>query len=158
MKIDLKSKKIAKSSNISIVISEFNSKIIERLLKGAMNAYEFHGGLKKNLKVHRLPGAFEIPGTVNLIMKHRDVDAIVALGAVIRGETPHFDFVAKESAHGLAELSRISDVPIINGILTTDNLKQAMSRSNINGNNKGWDSMEAALNTILTYNEIKHSS
>ena len=91
-------------------------------------------------------------------MKYRDVDAIVALGAVIRGETPHFDFVAKESAHGLAELSRISDVPIINGILTTDNVKQAMSRSNINGNNKGWDSMEAALSTILIYNDIKHSS
>ncbi|MEE2858631.1 MAG: 6,7-dimethyl-8-ribityllumazine synthase [Candidatus Neomarinimicrobiota bacterium] len=158
MKIDLKSKKIAKSSKISIVISEFNTKIIERLLSGAMNAYAFHGGLQKNLKVHRLPGAFEIPGTVNLILNHHDVDAIVALGAVIRGETPHFDFVARESANGLAKISRNSEVPIINGILTTDNVKQAMSRSNMNGVNKGWDAMEAALSTILTYNEIKRSS
>ena len=158
MKIDLKSKKIAKSSKISIVISEFNTKIIERLLSGAMNAYAFHGGFEKNLKIHRLPGAFEIPATVNLILSHHNVDAIVALGAVIRGETPHFDFVARESAYGLAEISRNSDVPIINGILTTDNVKQAMSRSNINVTNKGWDAMEAALITILTYNEIKLSS
>ena len=158
MKIDLKSKKIAKSSKISIVVSEFNTKIIERLLSGATNAYTFHGGLQNNLKIHRLPGAFEIPGTVNLILNHHDVDAIVALGAVIRGETPHFDFVARESAHGLAKISRNSDVPIINGILTTDNVKQAMSRSKIHGNNKGWDAMEAALITILTYNDIKRSS
>ena len=144
----------AKNFKISIVISEFNSKIIERLLIGAKKAYLFYGGLEKDLKIYRVPGAFEIPGAINLILKNVKMDAIIGIGAVIRGETPHFDFVAKESAHGMAELSRNVEIPIINGILTTDDTMQAMNRSSSNGPNKGWDAMEAALQTISVYNGI----
>ncbi len=145
----------AKNLKISIVISEFNIKIIERLLIGAKKAYLFYGGSEKKLKIYRVPGAFEIPGTINMILKNGEMDAIIGLGAVIRGETPHFDFVATESAHGMAELSRKVEIPIINGILTTDDVKQAMNRSNSNGCNKGWDAMVAALQTISVYDDIK---
>ena len=120
-----------------------------------MDAFSHYNGVESNLKIYRVPGAFEIPGSVQQIIKHHHTDAIVALGAVIRGETPHFDFVAGESAHGLSQLSRNTDIPIINGILTTDNIDQALKRSKPGGWNKGWDAMEAALQTISVYREIQ---
>ena len=148
----------AADKNIIIVISEFNEKIIERLLKGAMDAYFHYHGLKENLKIVRVPGAFEIPGTINQILHHKNTNAIVALGSVIRGDTPHFDFVAGESAHGISEISRNVDIPIINGVLTTDNIDQALERSQPVGQNKGWDAIETALQTIYVYRSIQASS
>ena len=120
-----------------------------------MDAFLHYKGVESNLKIFRVPGAFEIPGSVQQIIKHHHTDAIVALGAVIRGETPHFDFVAGESAHGLSQLSRNTNIPIINGILTTDNVDQALKRSKSGGRNKGWDAMETALQTISVYREIQ---
>ena len=149
------SKISAQKQHIIIVVSEFNAKITERLLKGAVDAFSHYKGVESKLKIYRVPGAFEIPGSVQQIIKHHHTDAIVALGAVIRGETPHFDFVAGESAHGIAELSRKVDIPIINGIITTENTDQAMKRSEPGGRNKGWDAMEAALKTISIYHEIQ---
>mgnify|MGYP001291271201 CR=1 FL=1 len=149
------SKISAQDQHIIIVISEFNAKITDRLLKGAVDAYLHYNGVESNLKIYRVPGAFEIPGSVQQIIKHHHTDAIIALGAVIRGETPHFDFVAGESAHGISQLSRNTDIPIINAILTTDNGEQAMKRSVPGGRNKGWDAMEAALKTISVYHEIQ---
>ena len=148
----------AADKNIIIVISEFNEKIIERLLKGAMDAYFHYHGLKENLKIVRVPGAFEIPGTIQKILISQDSDAIVALGAIIRGETPHFDYVARESAQGIAELSRNARIPIINGVITTNNVIQAKARSEVGGRNKGWDSIEAALQTISVYQKIFSTS
>ena len=120
-----------------------------------MDAFSHYKGVESNLKIYRVPGAFEIPGSIQQIIKHHHTDAIVALGSVIRGETPHFDFVAGESAHGLSQLSRNTDIPIINGILTTDNADQALKRSKPGGRNKGWDAMESALQTISVYREIQ---
>ena len=140
---------------IIIVLSEFNTKITERLLKGAVDSFLHYQGLESNLKIYRVPGAFEIPGTIQQIINHQKSNAIIALGSVIRGETPHFDFVAGESAHGISQLSCKIDIPIINGILTTDNANQAMERSEPGGRNKGWDAMEAALRTIAVYHEIQ---
>ncbi len=145
----------AQDTQIIIVLSEFNTIITERLLKGAMDAFLHYQGLESNLKIYRVPGAFEIPGTIQQIFHHQKSNAIVALGAVIRGETPHFDFVARESAHGVSQLSRKMDIHIINGILTTDNEDQAMERSEPGGRNKGWDAMEAALQTIGVYHTIQ---
>ena len=145
----------AHDKNIVIIISEFNIKITERLLKGTVEAFAHYKGLKSNLKIFRVPGAFEIPGTIQQILLHQKPHAIIALGAVIRGETPHFDFIARESAYGLSELSRKTDIPILNGILTTDNADQAMKRSELGVRNKGWDAMEAALQTISVYREIQ---
>ena len=142
-------------SSLVIVVSEFNQLIVENLLQGALDAFVHHGGKKSDIRIHRVPGAFEIPGTIRQIMKFHNPDAIVALGAVIRGETPHFDYVSVESARGIAEISRTSDIPVINGVLTTNNLQQAFDRSQVSGRNKGWDAMEAALQTISIYQEIQ---
>ena len=144
----------AAETNIIIVISEFNLSVTENLLKGAVDAFALYGGDDSTLIIHRVPGAFEIPGTIQQILKSHNSKAIVALGAIIRGDTPHFDYVARESARGIAEISRKSNIPIINGILTTDNAMQAEKRSEVGGRNKGWDAMEAALQTIDVYQEI----
>ncbi len=140
--------------SLIIVISEFNESIIENLLQGAQDSFVHYGGKNSDLIVYRVPGAFEIPGTIQKILKSRDPDAIVALGAIIRGETHHFDYVATESARGIAELSLNADIPIINGVITTDNVMQAKARSKLGGRNKGWDSIEAALQTISVYQKI----
>ena len=145
-------------SSIVIVVSEFNQLIVENLLQGALDAFVHHGGKESDIRIHRVPGAFEIPGTIRQIMKFHNPHAIVAIGAVIRGETPHFDYIAGESAKGIAEISRSSNIPIINGILTTNNAKQAEDRSQVGGRNKGWDAMEAALQTINVYQEIFSAS
>ena len=144
--------------SIVIVVSEFNQPIIENLLQGALDSFSNHGGKESGIHIHRVPGAFEIPGTIVQIMKNHSPDAIVALGAVIRGETPHFDYIAGESAKGIAEISRSSNIPIINGIITTENARQAKDRSQVGGRNKGWDAMEAALQTIVVYQEIFSAS
>ena len=149
------SKYSAIETSLVIVLSEFNQSIIENLLQGAKDAFVHYGGKKSDLKIYRVPGAFEIPGTIKQILHHQKPHAVVALGAVIRGETPHFDFVAGESAHGIAELSRKVDIPIINGIITTENKDQAMKRSEPGGRNKGWEAMETALKTISVYHEIQ---
>ena len=148
----------ANQRSVVIVMSEFNGKITANLLKGALDAFSHHGGLEPDIHIYRVPGAFEIPGTIIQIMQNDTPDAIIALGAVIRGETPHFDFISGESARGIAELSRNSDIPIINGILTTDNAQQAVDRSQVGGRNKGWDAMEAALKTISVYQSIRTAS
>ena len=154
----MNSKLSVAETSIVIVVSEFNQPIIENLLQGARDAFAHHGGKESGMHIHRVPGAFEIPGTIVQIMKNHSPDAIVALGAVIRGETPHFDYIAGESAKGISEISRNSNIPIINGILTTDNARQAEDRSQVGSRNKGWDAMEAALQTIAVYQEIFSAS
>ena len=101
-----------------------------------------------------VPGVFEIP--VVIAKNIKKYNGFIALGCVIKGETPHFDYIAGESAKGIAEISRSSNIPIINGILTTDNARQAEDRSQLGGRNKGWDAMEAALQTIAVYREIQN--
>ena len=154
----MNSKLSASETSIVIVVSEFNKPIIENLLQGALDAFIHYGGKESGMRIHRVPGAFEIPGTILQIIKFHNPHAIVALGAVIRGETPHFDYIAGESAKGIAAISRSSNIPIINGILTTDNARQAEDRSQVGGRNKGWDAMEAALQTIAVYQEISSAS
>jgi len=154
----LSAKLSARETSIIVVVSEFNQPIIEDLLQGALDAFSHYGGKKSGIRIHRVPGAFEIPGTIRQIIKFHNPHAIIALGAVIRGETAHFDYIAGESAKGIAEISRSSNIPIINGILTTDNARQAEDRSQVGGRNKGWDAMEAALQTINVYQEIFSAS
>ncbi|MBC8312574.1 MAG: 6,7-dimethyl-8-ribityllumazine synthase [Candidatus Marinimicrobia bacterium] len=144
--------------NVVIVISEFNPVITESLLNGAMDAYITGGGKEENVKIYRVPGAYEIPGTVKQVMENQSPDAVVTLGAVIRGGTPHFDYVAGECARGVSELSMAYDVPIMFGVLTTDNLQQALERSGTKAGNKGWDVMEAAIQTASVYKDIQSQS
>ena len=112
----------------------------------------------EQVDVFEVPGAFEIPGAIVQVQKHHSPHAIVAIGAVIRGETPHFDFIAGESARVIAEISRNSDIPIINGIITTDTAQHAFDRSQPEGKNKGWEAMEAALQTISVYDSMRTAS
>lgn len=141
--------------NVVIVISEFNPVITESLLSGAMDAYITRGGKEEEVKIYRIPGAYEIPGTVKQVLANQTPDVVVTLGAVIRGETPHFDFVAGQCARGVSELSILYDIPIVFGVLTTDNLQQALERSSTKAGNKGWDVMEAAIQTAAVYKDIQ---
>ena len=143
---------------VVIVISEFNPVITESLLNGAMDAYLTAGGKEDDVTIYRVPGAYEIPGTVKQVLTNQSPDAVVTLGAVIRGGTPHFDYVAGECAHGVSELSMQYDIPIMFGVLTTDNLPQALKRSGTKAGNKGWDVMEAAIQTSAVYKDIQSQS
>jgi len=148
----------ASGLNIVIVISEFNPVITESLLNGAMDAYITGGGKEEDVKIYRVPGAYEIPGAVKQGLANLSPDAVITLGAVIRGDTPHFDYVAGECARGVSELSMQYDIPIMFGVLTTDNLEQALERSGTKAGNKGWDVMEAAIQTFAVYKDIQSQS
>ncbi len=144
----------ARDVRVGIVVSEFNRQITDALLYGAIDAFRYHQGQRKNLVTIKVPGAFEIPGTIAQLLKKGKVDTVLALGAVIRGGTPHFKYVAGEVTRGIAELSRNSDIPVIFGVLTTDTLQQARERAGTKAANKGWEVMEAAISTLLLYREI----
>ena len=141
---------------IGIVVSKFNTMITEALLSGAKKAFvDEYGDFNKKLKIFYVPGAFEIPGTIKKMLNSKNkFDAIIALGSVIKGETPHFEYIASESAHGVAQLSISSNIPIIYGIITTDNMKQALDRVKKDDSNKGWQAMKAGIEMISTYHEI----
>ncbi len=140
---------------IAIVISEFNEVITDSLLDGAKKSFSNAGGHESNLSIYTVPGAFEIPATVKQVLDNQHNHAIVTLGAVIRGGTPHFDYVAGECARGVMDLSMNSEIPIMFGVLTTDNLQQALDRSGDGTTNKGWEVMDAAMQAIATYKEIQ---
>jgi len=141
-------------TRVAIVVADFNGIISESLTMGAVDAFFFHGGSAENLTVIHVPGAFEIPGMVRQVLERQVWDAIITLGAVIRGGTPHFDFITGEVAQGVAELSRKSDIPVIFGILTTNNYEQALERAGTKSSNKGWEVMESALKMISVYRQL----
>lgn len=132
-------------ARFALVASRFNHFIVDRLVEGALDAIARHGGAQESVSIVRVPGAWEIPTVVGRIAQRRGADAIVALGAVIRGSTPHFDYVASEVSKGVATVSLQTGVPVAFGILTTDSIEQAIERAGTKSGNKGW---EAALSAI----------
>jgi 6,7-dimethyl-8-ribityllumazine synthase len=130
---------------IALVASRFNEDIVERLLQGAVEALAGHGAAAGARTLVRVPGAFDLPPVVRRIALAGGHDAIVALGAVIRGETPHFDYVAAECAAGLARVSSDTGVPVAFGVLTTDTVEQALERSGGAHGNKGADAARVAI-------------
>lgn len=130
---------------VLIVVSRFNELITEKLLDGARSALLQHGVAEDDVDVARVPGAFEIPGAVGVALRRGGYDGIVALGCVIRGETPHFDYVAGEAARGVQALAVAHDVPIGFGVLTTDTREQALARAGGEKGNKGWEAALAVL-------------
>ena len=130
---------------VAVVGSRFNSQITSKLVRGAMDCLVRHGVALDDVDVVWVPGAWELPSAVERLLASDRFDAIVAVGAVIRGETPHFDYVAGEAARGLASLQREYSVPIGFGLLTTDNDEQAEARAGGAHGNKGWDAALAAL-------------
>jgi 6,7-dimethyl-8-ribityllumazine synthase len=135
----------AASGRYAIVVARFNSFLVESLVEGAIDALKRHGIADSEIQIVRVPGAFEIPLVVDKLAAKGGHDAIIALGAVIRGSTPHFDIVAGESASGLSRSMQRHGVPVINGILTTDTIEQTIERAGTKAGNKG---AEAAMGAI----------
>lgn len=138
-------KLLAKGLKFGIVISRFNDFIGERLLGGALDALTRSGADEQNVDVYKVPGAFEIPLVAKKVAESGKYDAVICLGAVIRGGTPHFDYVAAEVSKGIASVSLEAGVPISFGVLTTDTLEQAIERAGAKSGNKGWDAAYAAI-------------
>ena len=145
----------AKGFRFAIVVSRFNSFITERLLEGALDALKRHGADEKQIEVYKVPGAFEIPLVAKLLAKKKETDAIICLGTVIRGATPHFDYVASEVSKGIAQSSLEIEKPISFGIITSDNIEQAIERAGTKSGNKGFD---AAMSAIEMVNLIKENN
>ena len=130
-----------------IIVGRFNSFIGERLLEGAIDALVRHGAQDEHIAVARVPGAFEIPLAAQKMAASGNYDALICLGAVIRGATPHFDYVAAEVSKGVAQVSLKSGVPIAFGVLTTDSIEQAIERAGTKAGNKGFESAMTAIET-----------
>lgn len=143
---------IAEGMKIAIVASRFNEIITNKLLGGAIDSFVRHGGNENNITVAWVPGAFEIPLIAKKMAASKKYDAVVCLGAVIRGATPHFDMVANETTKGIAAVGLQSEVPVVFGVLTTDNIEQAVERAGSKAGNKGF---EAATTAIEMHNLIK---
>ena len=143
---------VATGLKFSIVASRFNEFITSKLLGGAIDALLRHGGLEKDIEVTWVPGAFEIPLMAQKLAAKGNYDAVICLGAVIRGSTPHFDYVCAEVSKGVAKVGLDSGIPIIFGVLTTENIEQAIERAGTKAGNKGVD---AALTAIEMANLLK---
>ncbi len=141
----------AEGLKFAIAVSRFNSFITERLLEGALDCLLRHGCREEDVEVFKAPGAFELPLLAQKLAK-ADYDAVIVLGAVIRGETSHFDYVAAEVSKGVASVSLEAEKPVIFGVLTTDTVEQAIDRAGAKAGNKGW---EAALAAIEMVNLLK---
>jgi len=142
----------ARDARFTIVASRFNDFIVEPLIKGALSCLRRHGAADSNIDIVRVPGAYEMPLAVDKVAALRRADGIIALGAVIRGATPHFDYVAGECARGVSAASREHGVPVGVGVLTTDTIEQAIERAGTKAGNKG---EEAALAVIEMVNLLR---
>jgi 6,7-dimethyl-8-ribityllumazine synthase len=142
----------AKGFKFAIIVSRFNSFVTDRLLEGALDALKRHGAEEALVEIFRVPGAFEIPLAAKTVLKRREIDAVICLGAVIKGGTPHFHYVASEVTKGIAAVSLESEKPVAFGILTTESVEQAVERAGTKAGNKGAD---AAMSVIEMVNLLK---
>jgi len=138
-----------------VVLSRFNSFITDRLLDGALDAIKRSGGDPDAVTVYRTPGSFEIPAVVKRVATSGDYDAVICLGAVIRGATPHFEYIAAEVTKGIAQVQLDVDVPIAYGVLTPDTIEQAIERAGTKAGNKGFDAAMAAIEMANLFREMK---
>jgi len=143
-----------KGYQICVVVSRFNSLVTERLLEGAIDAFSRSGLDPADLTVIRVPGSFEIPPAARRALATGKYHGIVCLGAVVRGDTPHFDYVSAEAIKGVAQLSLQADIPVIMGILTTDTMEQALDRAGAKAGNKGFEAARSLLEMISVFSEI----
>jgi 6,7-dimethyl-8-ribityllumazine synthase len=138
-------KLIAEGKKFALVVSRFNDFITEKLLSGALDALIRSGTSDEDIEVVKVPGAFEIPVVAKKMAKTNRFDAVICLGAVIRGSTPHFDYVSAEVSKGVAMVSMESEIPVIFGVITTDSIEQAIERAGTKAGNKGWSAAIAAV-------------
>ncbi len=154
MSKNIEGKISAKGLKFAIVLSRFNSFIGDKLLDGAKDAILRHGGADEDIHVFRVPGAFEIPQMAKKLVEKGTYSAVICLGAVIRGATPHFEYIAAESAKGVARLSTESKIPIAYGIITTDTIEQAIERAGSKSGNKGYDAAVTAMEMVDLVKEL----
>ncbi len=145
----------AEGFRFAIIVSRFNDFISSKLVEGAMDALKRHGGNEDQVSLIKVPGAFEIPLAAKKLAESGKFNAIICLGAVIRGSTPHFDYVAAEVSKGIAQVALESKIPVTFGVLTTDNLEQAIERAGSKLGNKGWDAAIAAMEMVNLFKQIK---
>jgi 6,7-dimethyl-8-ribityllumazine synthase len=138
----------AEGLRFAIIVSRFNDFISSRLMEGALDALRRHGATEEQVFLVKVPGAFEVPFVAKKLAKSGSYDAVICLGAVIRGATPHFDYVAAEVSKGIANVALESDVPVTFGVLTTDNLEQAIERAGSKSGNKGYEAAMAAIEIV----------
>lgn len=142
------------SERIAILCSRFNSMVTDRLIEGAQDCYLRHGGKIENLSVIKVPGAFELPFVLEKILSNSDYDGVCVLGAIIRGGTPHFDYVAAEATKGVANVTLKYGGAVSFGILTTDSIEQALDRAGLKVGNKGFEAMSSLIELIDIYRQL----
>ncbi|MGM0813872.1 6,7-dimethyl-8-ribityllumazine synthase [Thioalkalivibrio sp.] len=145
----------ADEARYGIVLARFNSLIVERLLEGAVDTLRRHGVADGNMTIARVPGAYELPLAAQSMARSGQFDAVIALGCVIRGATPHFDYVAGEAAKGLAMVSLAESLPVSFGVLTTDSIEQAIERAGTKAGNKGVDAAMSAIEMVSFMGQMK---
>ena len=151
----LEGKISAEGFRFAIVMSRFNDFITSKLVEGAMDALKRHGADEEQISLIKVPGAFEIPLTAKRLAESGQFDAIICLGAVIRGSTSHFEYVAAEVSKGIATVALESKIPVTFGVLTTENLEQAIERAGSKAGNKGWDATVAAMEMVNLLKDIE---
>ncbi len=147
-------KLLAEGLKFGIVVSRFNEFITNKLLAGAMDALNRHGGNSDNIEIAWVPGTFEIPVVAQKMAASGKYNAVICLGAVIRGATPHFDYIAAEVTKGIAQVGMNTGIPTIYGVITTDTIEQAIERAGTKVGNKGFDAAEAAIEMANLLREI----
>ena len=145
---------VGKELKFGIVVGRFNEFISQKLLTGALDALNRHGVKEEDIEVAWVPGSFEIPLAAKKMAESGEYDAVICLGAVIRGDTPHFDYVCAEAAKGVAKAGFDSDRPVIFGIITTDTIEQAIERAGTKAGNKGWEAALGALEMANLMEEL----
>ncbi|MFQ5452917.1 MAG: 6,7-dimethyl-8-ribityllumazine synthase [Candidatus Zixiibacteriota bacterium] len=145
----------AAGKRFALVVSRFNNFLTDKLLEGAVDCLNRHGADETNISVAYVPGAFEIPYAASKFARSDKYDAVICLGAIIRGDTPHFDYIANEASKGIAKIALESGRPVIYGLVTADNLEQAIERSGTKAGNKGWDAAQSAIEMTNLYASLE---
>lgn len=145
---------IGGSKKVAIISSRFNHIITDRLVEGAKDAFLRHGGKDENLSLILVPGAFEIPFALQKVLESKKFDAVCCVGAVIRGSTPHFDYVSAETTKGIANVTLKYNMPVTFGVLTTDTIEQAIERAGSKAGNKGFEAMSGLIELLSLYENL----
>ena len=144
----------AEGFRFAIIVSRWNSFLTEKLLEGALDSLERLGAKENAVEVFKVPGSFELPLTARKVADSGDFDAVICIGVVIRGETPHFDYVAGEAAKGTAQAMMETGVPVLFGVVTADTLEQAINRAGVKAGNKGFEAAMSAVEIVNLYREM----
>ena len=150
----IEGKLTAKGMKFGIVASRFNDFICGRLIDGAVDALTRAGADEKDILIYKVPGAFELPATAKKLAKTAKFDAVICLGAVIRGATPHFEYISAEVTKGIASVGLETEMPVAFGVLTTDTIEQAIERAGAKAGNKGWDAAMSAIEMVDLFRKL----